>query len=144
MHLELHVPNFDIAKNFYQKLGFQVVWEKRPEEELRKWYMVMKLGEAILCFYPGNKEVLNQTYFKKFPNDTKRGYGVEIVIEVKNIDELYNKAKQFANIVGELQVKHWDLKDFRIEDPFGFYVRFTEPTDILNTEKRVINKPLPN
>jgi len=141
MYLELHVPDFDIAKNFYQKLGFQVVWEKRPEGELRKWYMVMKLCEAIFGFYPGNEEVWNQTYFKNFPKDTKRGYGVEIVIEIENIDELYDQAKQFANIVGELQLKHWGLKDFRIEDPFGYYIRFTEPIDILNIEKRGI-KPL--
>lgn len=131
MYVEFHVPDFDVAKEFYQKLGFVVVWEKRPANEPRKWYLVMQHGNAVLGFWPGNKEVENQTYFKNFPNDTKRGYGVEIVVAVENIDQLYAQAKTFAKIVGDLQVKHWGLKDFRIEDPFGFYFRFTEPYDIL-------------
>ena len=79
----------------------------------------------------------NQSYFKRFPKDSKRGYGVEIVIAVEDIEELYKKTKSFAKIVDALQMQPWRLKDFRIEDPFGFYLRFTEPHDIIDPDNAV-------
>lgn len=133
--LELHIPNFEKAKEFYGKLGFEVVWERKPEE--KKGYLVIKRGDSILCFWPGNEFVKEQEYFGQFPPDTKRGFGVEMVIMVENIDEFYSNAKQFAKVVEELQVKPWGLKDFRIEDPFGFYIRFTEPHNILDDDNAV-------
>lgn len=130
--LELHVPDFKKAKEFYGKLGFKVVWERKPDE--KKGYLVLKKENNILCFWPGNDYVDEHEYFGKFPKNTKRGYGVEIVIMIKNINNFYAKAKSFANIVEALQVKPWGLKDFRIEDPFGFYIRFTEPHNIFDED----------
>ncbi len=129
MYIELHVPDFEIAKDFYRRFGFEVVWEKKPVDDKREWYLLIRNENNTIGFWPGNEEVYNQTYFKNFPKETKRGYGVEVVIELNNIEELYNKVKGQAKIVGELKVRHWGLKDFRVEDPFGFYLRFTEPHD---------------
>lgn len=133
--IELHVPDFEKVKEFYDKLGFEVVWERKPEG--KKGYLVMKRGNSILCFWPGNEEVWNQSYFKRFPKDSKRGYGVEIVIAAEDIEELYKRTKSFAKIVDELQMQPWGLKDFRLEDPFGFYLRFTEPHDIIDSGNAV-------
>lgn len=130
IQIELHVPDFEKVKEFYGKLGFEVVWERKPQE--KKGYLVIKKDDNILCFWPGNEFVKQQSYFKNFSTDTKRGYGVEIVIIVNDIDELYKSATTFAKIVEPLHVQPWDLKDFRIEDPFGFYIRFTEPHNILD------------
>lgn len=133
--LELHVPDFEKVKDFYGKLGFEVVWERTPEE--KKGYLVMKRDNNILCFWPGNEYVYEQEYFSQFPKDTKRGYGVEIVVIVEEIDKFYENTKSFAKVVEELQTRPWGLKDFRIEDPFGFYLRFTEPHDILDVSNAV-------
>lgn len=133
--VELHVPNFKEAKKFYGKLGFKVVWERKPEEE--KGYLVLKRGNSILCFWSGNKNVWNHIYFKHFPKTTKRGYGVEIVIMVKNVEEFYTKVKKFAKVVEKLKMQPWGSKDFRIEDPFGFYLRFTEPYNTLDDANAV-------
>lgn len=133
--LELHVPNFEKAKDFYGKLGFKEVWERKPEDF--KGYLVMKMGNSILCFWAGNDEVYNHPYFKNFPKDTHRGYAVEIVIFVDNIDSYYEKIKKFANIVEDLKVQPWGDKDFRIEDPFGFYIRFSSPYNTLLPDKAV-------
>ncbi len=135
IQIELHVPDFEKVKDFYGKLGFQVVWERKPEE--KKGYLVMKNGQNILCFWPGNEFVNKQSYFKNFPNDTKRGYGVEIVLMIDNVQDLYDSAKSFAKIVDPLQKQPWGLKDFRIEDPFGYYLRFTEPNNILDESNAV-------
>jgi len=133
--LELHIPDFNKAKEFYSNLGFKVVWERKPEG--KKGYLVIKRGSNILCFWPGNEEVWNQEYFCLFSKDTKRGYGVEIVILVDDIEILYKQVEKFAKVVEELKIKPWGLKDFRIEDPFGYYLRFSEPYDVLDKKNAV-------
>lgn len=126
--IELHVPDFGKVKDFYGKLGFKVVWETKPGT---LGYLVMKRGESILAYSEGNEEVYNHSYLKKFPKDTKRGYGVEIIIFVENIEEFYEKVKGFCNVTDELQMHPWGYEDFRIEDPFGYYLRFSSPYNTL-------------
>ena len=83
--LELHVPDFEKVKDYYGKLGFKIIWERKPED--KKGYLILKMGDNILCFWAGNQQVYEQSYFKRFPKDTLRGYGVEIVIMVDDVDE---------------------------------------------------------
>ncbi len=47
--IELHVPNFETAKDFYGKLGFKVVWERKPAE--KKGYLVLKRNQTIFEGY---------------------------------------------------------------------------------------------
>ena len=54
-----------------------------------------------------------------------------------NIEQLYEEVKTFAKVVEELILQPWGLKDFRIEDPFGFYLRFTEPFNIVDPSNAV-------
>ena len=133
--LELHVPDFQKVKDFYSKLGFSVIWE-RPAEGF-KGYLILKKDNNILCFWAGNEMVWEQEYFKKYPKDSKRGYGVEIVVIVENIKKYYEQVKSFCNVVEDLRKRPWGLVDFRVEDPFGYYLRFTEPHNILNSKYAV-------
>ena len=133
--LELHVPDFKKAKKFYGQLGFKVVWERPPSG--KKGYLVVRHSDNILCFWAGNQHVWRHSYFNRFPRTTKRGYAVEIIIMSEEIGQLYRKAKRFAKVVEELQMQPWGLRDFRIEDPFGFYIRFTEPHNILDRKYAV-------
>jgi lactoylglutathione lyase len=129
---ELHVPDFKKAKSFYSKLGFRIVWEQKPKQRLG--YLVMKRGKSILCFYCGNKCVYEHSYFKKFSRKTIRGYGVEIVIPTEKIGLLYKKVLKCLgkkSVACPLETKYWGKKDFRMVDPFGYYLRFTEPFNIL-------------
>lgn len=130
LQLELHVPDFTIAEEFYGKLGFKVVWRRQKGDAGD--YMVMNRQRTIINFWPGNEHVWEQPYFKNFPKDTKRGYGVEIVFNVDNVQEYYEQVKAFAKIVEPLKKKPWGLYDFRLEDPFGFYLRIGEPHNILD------------
>ena len=122
--IELHVPDFEKVKKFYQKLGFVVVREDFDKEG--DGYLVLKMRDHVLCFWAGSDIVYNQSYFKKFPKETKRGYGVEIIITVDDIEAHYHNAKKFATIVGDLNLRRWGARDFRVEDPYGYYLRFTE------------------
>lgn len=133
--IELHVPDFEPIKNYYQTLGFEIVWQERGQGSNN--YLVLKLQDNILCFWPGNSHVYEQPYFKKFPKDTPRGYGVEIVIMVETIDDFYEQHKDHANVVEPLVLRPWGLKDFRAADPAGYYLRFTSKHDILDPKNAV-------
>ena len=135
--IELHVPDLDMVKNFYSKLGFKItMYNKLNEKELG--YLTMtrkdKIGNTMLNFYGGDDRVYNQSFFKQFPQDTKRGYATEITITTGDIEGIYKKAtgELKDNIVRELKEleghgRKW--KDFRMVDPSGFYLRFTELID---------------
>jgi catechol 2,3-dioxygenase-like lactoylglutathione lyase family enzyme len=131
--LELHVPDFDKVKNFYSKLGFQVVTEDPIGQSLG--YLVMRrkdpLGETLINFYGGDDRVYDHSFFADFGKNTRRGYEVEITIPVSDVADYYNRVLPHIrkNLVQELTLKRWGKKDFRIVDPFGFYLRFTELVD---------------
>lgn len=131
----MHVPDFEKVKKYYEKLGFEIIWERKPEGF--KGYLILKMEDNILCFWAGNEYVYEQPYFKRFPKNTKRGYGVEIVIMVDDVEGYYSKVKGFANVVEELVLQPWGLKDFRVEDPFGYYLRITTHHNILDDDNAV-------
>ena len=119
VYIELHVPDFKKTIKFYSKLGFKQLW--RTED-----YLVMKRKKSVLNFYGGSEKIYSHSYVGRFRKTTKRGYGVEFIIPVENVESFYRKAKKFATIVRPLMLKKWGRKDFRILDPFGFYLRITE------------------
>lgn len=135
IQIELHVPDFGVVLDFYGKLGFKKVWHR--SEKNNADYLVMERDGTILNFWPGNDNVYNQSYFKQFPKDTKRGYGVELVIPVDDVKAFHEQVKDFVNIVNPLVKRPWGLWDFRIEDPFGYYLRVTERHDITSPDYAV-------
>jgi uncharacterized glyoxalase superfamily protein PhnB len=128
--IELHVPDFEEVKEYYGRLGFDVMRETKPEG--KQGYLVLKMEENILAFWAGNESVYEQSYFKRFPRNTKRGYGVEIVLMVADVESYYEQVKDVANVVAPLASRPWGLKDFRIEDPFGYYIRITSIHNVLD------------
>lgn len=135
LQLELHVPDFEKVKSYYGALGFRVVWERAPEDA--KGYLVIQRDGTTLCFWGGNQAIFEQPYFKQFPKDTTRGYGVELVIMVDDIAKFYDEVKDNANVVEPLITQPWGLQDFRATDPFGYYLRFTSKHDILDESNAV-------
>lgn len=130
------MPDFQPEKDFYSKLGFEVI-SNDPKGKY-PGYIVMRrsdpLGNTILNFYGDDERVYEQAYFKKFDRDTTRGYAMEITIPVQDIDVLYKEVAQNLkeSIIQELIEKKDDKtiwRDFRLADPYGFYIRFTELID---------------
>ena len=133
--LELHVPDFEIVKNFYGKLGFKKVWEYEPKGQ--SGYLVMKRNNSILAFFCGNEEVYNHSFFKRFPKTTPRGYGVEVCIYIsdQDIDSYYQLVRKEIgekHMITPLKMKPWGSKDFRMIDPFGYYLCIREAGNILD------------
>lgn len=133
--LEVRVPDFGIVRDFYGKLGFKEVWNYPPKGQ--SGYMVMKRGNSVLAFFCGNEEVYNHSFFKRYPKTTPRGYGIEICLYVSDqpIDKYYQHVLDVIGkekIVTPLELKPWGSKDFRMIDPFGYYICIREPSDILH------------
>ncbi|MCX6798120.1 MAG: hypothetical protein NTX66_02830 [Candidatus Falkowbacteria bacterium] len=135
--IELHVPDLNVVKDFYSKLGFKISLDDEPNEK-NLGYLTMtrenELGSTMLNFYGGDTRVYDQAFFKRFPQNTKRGYATEVTITTNDIESLYQMVNKNLNeyIVRELKEledhgHRW--KDFRLVDPFGFYLRFTELID---------------
>jgi catechol 2,3-dioxygenase-like lactoylglutathione lyase family enzyme len=133
--IELHVPDFDTVKDFYGTLGFKTVWEYPPEGQ--SGYLVMRREKSILTFFCGNEEVYNHSFFKQFPKTTTRGYGIEICIYIsdRNINDYYKDILpkiSKESLITPLETKPWGSKDFRIADPFGYYLCIREASNILH------------
>jgi lactoylglutathione lyase len=137
--VELHVPDLALAKRFYGRLGFRVARHESPIDD--DGYLVLRRDEAILCFWGGTPAVRRHPYFGRFPRTAKRGYGVEIIVPVANVRRVYGLARRARCVVEELRLRPWGARDFRIEDPFGFYVRITEKHDVLAEGPRAARRP---
>ena len=118
--VELHVPDFLPVLDFYSRLGFETAF--RDES-----YLVLRRGESVLNFYGGSLAVYQHSYFSRFDEDTKRGFGVELVIFDPDVHALYDRVKGEVKIVTPLKLRPWGKWDFRLEDPFGYYLRVSEP-----------------
>jgi catechol 2,3-dioxygenase-like lactoylglutathione lyase family enzyme len=137
--IELHVPDLALATRFYGRFGFRVARHEPPNGD--DGYLVLQLGDALLCFWGGTPAVRRHPYFRQFGRTSKRGYGVEIVVPVDDVEAAYQVARRARCVVEELQQRPWGARDFRIEDPFGYYVRITEPHDVLAERPRAARPP---
>lgn len=135
--LELHIPDFKPARKFYALFGFkEQMYDPTSGGGSDLGYMVLRrddtIGNTMLNFYGDKDEVNQHAYFVEFPADSPRGYEVEINIPVSDVDALWDevRAKLDKKVISQpLITKRWGKKDFRVIDPFGYYVRFTEPVD---------------
>ena len=81
------------------------------------------------------------SYFRDFGQDPQERVryrlpptGVEIVIEVDDLDAEHDKIVQRGwKIAEQIELKDWGLRDFRIHDPDGHYLRFTEHSNTAGT-----------
>jgi len=132
MLLELHVPNFQTVIDFYTMLGFSVIDEEPPSDN-KCGYLELQstdalLGDTHLNFYGGINKVSEHRFFAQFETKTPRGYGVEITLPVSNLEERFTniQANLPDSIIEPITMRSWGKRDFRILDPFGYYLRFSE------------------
>ncbi len=62
--VELHVPDFALARRSYGRFGFRVA---RHEPAVRdEGYLILQCGAALLCFWGGTPAVRRHPYFRRF------------------------------------------------------------------------------
>jgi lactoylglutathione lyase len=119
--VEIFVSDFARSRAFYESLGFAV---------LREWqdWAMLALGDNVLDLQADDHAVAGPHYFTPEISRFPRGTGVEISIEVEEIDALYERARKLGvDIVKPIQDRPWKARDFRIADPDGYFIRFTTP-----------------
>jgi catechol 2,3-dioxygenase-like lactoylglutathione lyase family enzyme len=120
LRMELFVDDMDVSIDFYCRvLGFELM---RHEEG----YASIRSGSVTLGLGPIAKLPPEGGYFTRDTLSVHRGAGVEIVLEVDDINAFQDQVIAAGYpILEALQHRPWGLMDFRVADPDGYYLRFT-------------------
>jgi predicted enzyme related to lactoylglutathione lyase len=125
LRLELFSSNVEQSVNFYSKiLNFSI-----EGDSINQSYQQVINGSVILGIGPEAK--LPEDHFLKLKeSDSRRGIGVEIVLEVDDVLSIYQRVMQSGYpIHTEINDRPWGLTDFRLIDPDGYYIRVTSRKD---------------
>ena len=119
--VEFFVRDVERSIAFYRSLGFSVA--KRYED-----WILMQRGDIKLALQSDAHVVAGPHYFTPNIGQIPRGTGVEISIQVTDVDAEYIRAKTAGlNIVKPIQDRPWKARDFRLADPDGYFLRITSP-----------------
>ena len=118
---ELTVSNIDVSREFYEKIGFKVVYERKENK-----FCFLQLEENQLMIEEQNDNW--NTGEMKYPF----GRGVNISMAVSDVEKLYNELKEKQiKIFLDLEVHEYRVndeismdKEFLIQDPDGYLLRF--------------------
>ena len=119
---ELSVSNIDLSRKFYEDLGFKCMYERKENK-----FCFLKLDNNQLMI-----EEINNNWNVgelKYPY----GRGINISMEVRNIDLIYKKVlnneikvfKEMETIKYRVNDEYVEDKQFLIQDPDGYLLRFT-------------------
>ena len=119
-HVEFFVSDMERSLAFYRSLGFEVV---------RHWE-----GWALLDRDGARLSLQADAYARSHPHyfttnlDGPRGVGVEVPVEVSDLDAAFSAASAVEGaVVKGITERARGARDFRIADPDGYFVRFTTP-----------------
>lgn len=120
--LELFVENLDASIRFYEAaLGFKLVRRDADNASLERGDAVLGLGP--IAKLPADAEGPGFTQARLAG---ERGAGVEIVLEVDDLDAaLEDVTRAGGRVVEPVRDRPWGLRDFRLIDPDGYYLRIT-------------------
>jgi len=118
LRIEIFVDDVEGAALFYERLlGF-------ARENQSPGYATLRRGTARIGV--GAESGLPDAHPLKPRSDERLGVGVEIVIEVGDIDAAYGTVLAAGYpILSPLKERPWGQRDFRIMDPDGYYLRIT-------------------
>jgi len=110
----------DVAIGFYTGvLGFELVRRESGYSSLREGGVILGLGPIAKLPAEGG-------YFTREIAELRRGLGVEIVLEVDDLDAYHARVLASGHPIFEpLRERPWGARDFRIVDPDGYYLRVT-------------------
>ena len=119
---ELSVSNIDLSRKFYEDLGFKCMYERKENK-----FCFLKLDNNQLMIEEINNN-LNVGELK-YPY----GRGINISMEVRNIDLIYKKVlnnkikvfKEMKTVKYRVNDEYVEDKQFLIQDPDGYLLRFT-------------------
>jgi lactoylglutathione lyase len=121
LRLELFALDMEASIAFYTRvLSFELARHEPGD------YASLRLGGVVLGVGPVAKLPQEGGYFGRDIATLRRGLGVEIVLEVDDVERWHERVADSGHpILEPLQERPWGLRDFRISDPDGYYLRVT-------------------
>jgi catechol 2,3-dioxygenase-like lactoylglutathione lyase family enzyme len=120
LRLELFVTDMQKSIDFYTNvLGFERMKGDPDYAPVRSGSVLIALGPAA-----GLPE---KHHFNPEVQNSRRGLGVEIVLEVDDVKSFFEKVKAtgYKGVLSPPRRQSWGATDFRIADPDGYYLRIT-------------------
>lgn len=113
---ELFPLDIERAVDFYTTvLAFRLESDRRREAEP---YASVRRDGVTIGLAPG---------FTEHRDCRRPPTGVEVVLEFDDLDAEFDSVRRAGGVVAEgLQERPWGLRDVRICDPDGYYLRITE------------------
>lgn len=126
LQVNLAVRDLERAIQFYiQVLGFKRMTVNSAFVLMHRGSLIVGLKSDDLLWHPQLEGPPGAEMI--------RGLGVELVLEVTDIEFFYTQTQQAGVTIQEpLMERPWGAQDFRVADPDGYYWRITSPRKILN------------
>lgn len=122
VRFELFVADLDRSAGFYERaLGFRA--EQRAGSPAATYLPIVN-GDARIGL--GLHAALSAGHPLAAPLPARSGGGVELVFEVADPDAWERRAQAARAVHEPLRLRPWGLRDFRVVDPDGYYIRVTE------------------
>lgn len=118
----IYVSDLKRSIEFYvDLLGFRL-GELYPKNKDKPTYASVFAGKNKLML------VAARGSNKKFYPKDLGGSGTQFFVQVKNVDEVWEKVKDKVAVVDPIETKTWDDREFTIKDLDGYLVSFYSPT----------------
>jgi predicted enzyme related to lactoylglutathione lyase len=119
LRIELFVADVARSAAFYERvLGF-------VREQDGGDYVALRRGDARIGI-GALSDLAAHHHLRRPHGDAPNGLGVEIVIEVDDVDAAFGAVSSSGQpVLSPLRERPWGLRDFRIVDPDGYYLRIT-------------------
>lgn len=111
----LLVKDAERAMRHYERLGFE---RALVDSEVANGLYAMASGKYELIFLDGKGKTVE-----------KAGNGVRFYIDVDNVVEMHEKAKEDAVTISELSEKPYGMIEFTAKDPDGYVFTFAQKTE---------------
>jgi catechol 2,3-dioxygenase-like lactoylglutathione lyase family enzyme len=110
-------PSRDVA--FYSELGFRVV------AKTSYGYVTLKSGPVVIALSPVTS--INPHDPASLPKLRRPPIGVEIVLYTnENLEKMHARLKSLGLNPTDIRLQPWGVRDFRLTDPGGYYIRISE------------------
>jgi lactoylglutathione lyase len=117
VRIEVFAADADASAEFYRRvLGFEELARQHNGDRVQ--YVSVGRG-AVRIGIGTSWETVD-------PSDRRTPSGTEIVLEVDDVEEEFTRIRAAGwPFESELRRQHWGLRDFRLFDPDGYYLRIT-------------------
>lgn len=104
---------------FYEKLGFHAV------ATTSYGYVTLESGPVVIALSPVTNDELGHK--GSFAEVRRPPIGVEIVLyTTANLDKEHARLKSLGLKPTPIRLQPWGVRDFRLTDPGGYYIRISE------------------